>query len=137
MHKKIFKLRKTIRLNSYLFVLGVTSSFLIACSPPFPLATIPARQVETQKITLGSVQMVVKKGASRADVITNLSSPNIVTSNNDGTETWVYDKIITESESVSNSNSSVSVKSTRTMIVVIKFDNENRVETVQYRQTSY
>ena len=49
--------------------------------PQAPLAAIPARQVETQKVTLGNVQMVVKKGASNADVIGALSSPNIVTTN--------------------------------------------------------
>ena len=114
---------------------------LVGCStpppPPSPLAIIPARKIETQKITLGNVQMVVKKGASSTDVIQALSSPNIVTSNKDGTETWVYDKISTEAESASGSNSAVSVTSTRTMIVVIKFDQEHRVDNVQYRQTSY
>ena len=110
---------------------------LTACAPPAPLAVIPARQMETQKVTLGNVQMVVKKGASNADVISALSSPNIVTTNNDGTETWVYDKVMTESEQAVGSNGSVSVKSTRTMMVVIKFDKASRVETVQYRQTSY
>jgi PBP1b-binding outer membrane lipoprotein LpoB len=105
--------------------------------PQAPLAAIPARQVETQKVTLGNVQMVVKKGASNADVIGALSSPNIVTTNNDGTETWVYDKIMTEAEYAEGRNTSVAVKSTRTMIVVIKFDKFSKVETVQYRQTSY
>jgi outer membrane protein assembly factor BamE (lipoprotein component of BamABCDE complex) len=104
---------------------------------PVPLATIPARQVETQKITLGSVQRFVKRGASSADVVEALSSPNIVTSNSDGTETWVYEKTFSERESAFNSNASVSVSSTRNMIVVIKFDKNQVVENVQYRQTSY
>ena len=117
--------------------LAATSILLIACAPPVPLATIPARQIEIQKVTLGNVQRIVKKGASSADVIGALSSPNIVTSNKDGTETWVYDKIMTESESATGSNGAVSVSSTRTMIVVIKFDLKHRVENVQYRQTSY
>ena len=116
---------------------GVFCCALLGCAPPAPFATIPARQIETQKVTLGNVQMVVKKGASSADVIGALSSPNIVTSNKDGTETWVYDKIMTESETAHGNNGMVSVRSTRTMIVVIKFDREHRVETVQYRQTSY
>ena len=121
-----------------LLTLAAACSFLlIACAPPVPLATIPARQIETQKVTLGNVQRIVKKGASSADVIGALSSPNIVTSNKDGTETWVYDKIMTESESATGPNGAVSVSSTRTMIVVIKFDQAHQVETVQYRQTSY
>ncbi len=116
---------------------GVFCCALLGCAPPAPFATIPARQIETQKVTLGNVQMVVKKGASSADVIGALSSPNIVTSNKDGTETWVYDKIMSEPETALGNNGVVAVKSTRTLIVVIKFDQEQRVETVQYRQTSY
>ena len=110
---------------------------LQGCAPPAPFATIPARQIETQKVTLGNVQRIVKQGASSADVIGALSSPNIVSSNKDGTETWVYDKIMSESETAIGSNGAVAVSSTRTMIVVIKFDKNHTVETVQYRQTSY
>ena len=72
-----------------------------------------------------------------ADVIDVLSSPNIVASNADGSETWVYDKVITEQETVVGSNGSVSVRSTRTMMVVVKFDKNHVVDAVQYHQTSY
>lgn len=111
--------------------------FTLTACVQAPLATIPARQIETQKVTLGNVQRIVKVGASNSEVIDALSSPNIVTSNKDGTETWVYDKVITEAEYVQRSNSGVAVKSSRTMIVVIKFDKNSRVENVQYRQTAY
>lgn len=111
---------------------------LTACSyQQAPLVTIPARQIETQRITLGNVQKIVKVGASSAEVIEALSSPNIVTTNKDGTETWVYDKITSESEYVVGQNSGVAVRSSRTLIVVVKFDKSSRVENVQYRQTSY
>lgn len=108
--------------------------FLAGCAPQ---ALIPARQIETQRITLGNVQLIVKKGASSSDVIGALSSPNIITSNRDGTETWVYDKIATESEYAGGFNSRTSMTSSRTLIVVIKFDLNGRVEKVDYRQTSY
>jgi hypothetical protein len=120
-----------------IIILFFMASLILSCAPPAPLAVIPARQIETHKITLGNIQMLIKKGTSSADVISALSSPNIVTSNDDGTETWVYDKIMTEAESVEGYKSSVSVKSTRTMIAVIKFDKNHKVDTVQYRQTSY
>jgi len=70
-------------------------------------------------------------------VINALSSPNIVTSNADGSETWVYDKVSTEQENAAGSNGNVSVRSTRTMMVVVKFDKSHIVDSVQYRQTSY
>jgi hypothetical protein len=115
------------------------SLLIMGCvqSNPAPLAVIPARQIETQKVTLGNVQRIVKKGASSSEVIDALSSPNIVTSNHDNTETWVYDKILMEKENAFGDNGTVEVKSTRTMIVVIKFDKSRKVDTVQYRQTSY
>lgn len=102
-----------------------------------PLAVIPARQIETQKVTLGIVQSRVHVGAYSGEVIDALGSPNMVTSNSDGGETWVYDKLVTEEEYAKGSNSGVTVKSSRTMIVVIKFDKKKRVKDVQYRQTSY
>ncbi len=122
--------------NTYLFltILGIFSS---GCAYQAPLATIPARQIETQKITLGSVQRFVKKGAASGDVINALGSPNIVTTNQDGTETWVYDKIVAEAEMASGQNTAVTTRSTRTMIVTIKFDKNQKVDTVAYRQTSY
>jgi len=115
----------------------ILSIFTSGCAYQAPLATIPARQIETQKITLGSVQSSVKKGASSSDVINALGSPNIVTSNQDGSEMWVYDKIVTEAEMASGQNTAVTTRSTRTMIVTIKFDKSQRVDTVSYRQTSY
>ncbi len=116
----------------------ITLLLLSACVyQQAPLVTIPARQLETQRITIGNVQKTVKAGASSAEVIEALSSPNIVTTNKDGTETWVYDKITSESEYAVGQNSGVAVRSSRTLIVVIKFDKNNLVENVQYRQTSY
>ena len=44
---------------------------------------------------------------------------------------------MSENEYVQGQNSGVAVRSTRTMIVVIKFDKNSRVDSVQYRQTSY
>lgn len=115
----------------------VVNLFLVTGCTQAPLASIPSRQLDTQKTTLGNVQSRVRVGASSEDVIMALSSPNIVTSNPDGTETWVYDKISSESEYATGYNSGVSVKSTRTLIVVIKFNKSSQVESVQYRQTSY
>jgi hypothetical protein len=113
-------------------------SSLTACyTRPAPLALIPARQIEVAKITLGNVQKNIKVGASASEVIQVISSPNIITSNPDGGEIWIYDKIANENEFATGLNSGVSVSSSRTLIVVIKFDKLNKVESVQYRQTSY
>jgi len=46
--------------------------------------------------TLGKVQSSVSQGMGQDQVIASLGSPNIVTNDNHGQETWVYDKISTE-----------------------------------------
>lgn len=49
--------------------------------------------VQEQQMTLGAVQKDIKVGTSQADVATILGSPNIVTQDADGRETWIYDKV--------------------------------------------
>ena len=102
-----------------------------------PLAAIPERQTVTKKITLGAVQRQIKPGVTSAEVVDILGSPNIVTSGEDSSETWVYDKIYAEEEEVQSKEAKVSVRATRTMIVLIKFDRDSRVKNISYRQTSY
>ena len=90
-----------------------------------------------EKITLGDVQSKIKVGISSAEVINVLSSPNIVSTNKDNTETWVYDKVSVKSEMVATPNSTSTSKTSKTLIVTIKYNKNKEVESVQYRQTSY
>lgn len=47
-------------------------------------------------LTAGKVQKEIKKGMSGAEVMQSLGSPNIVTKDENGLETWVYDRIATD-----------------------------------------
>ncbi len=49
-----------------------------------------------RRMTVGIVQREIHVGMSPADVAVALGSPNIVTKDADGHETWIYDKIATE-----------------------------------------
>jgi len=51
---------------------------------------------QERKMTVGVVQKEIKKGMSQAKVAEILGSPNIVTKDKNGIETWIYDKIATE-----------------------------------------
>ena len=112
------------------------------------------------KLTLGKVQQTLKKGMSQGEIVVALGSPNMVTSDADGLETWVYDKLSTEQTSSSkkkgfnllggaigsklgvgatagssskNSNTSTSQK---TLTVVLKFV-EKKLETFTYNASSF
>ena len=60
-----------------------------------------------RRMTVGVVQREIRKGMSPADVAAALGSPNIVTRDAGGNETWIYDKIATEA-SYSNDSGGVS-----------------------------
>ena len=59
-----------------------------------------------REMTVGIVQKEIRVGMSQSDVAAALGSPNIVTRDSDGKETWIYDKIATEA-SYSRSSDSV------------------------------
>ena len=58
-----------------------------------------------RELTVGTVQRSIREGMSQSDVVVALGSPNLVTRDQDGTETWVYDKVSTDSSFQSSSKS--------------------------------
>jgi len=118
-----------------------------------------------REMTVGIVQKEIRKGMSQADVAVALGSPNIVTNDGSGKETWIYDKIATEA-SYSTSSGGVSggvgagglagsalilggvgggyskaagASSTtqKTLTVVIKFDARRNVESFSYHASKF
>lgn len=86
-----------------LFYLGILAIGLSGCMT----AAEHSKQLHSdsdRQMTVGIVQKEIKKGMSQADVATALGSPNIVSKDKEGVETWIYDKIATE---VSYSGSSI------------------------------
>lgn len=128
-----------------LYTILSISVLLMGCATQTQTPLLQARQLETEKITLGAVQSQLHEGSSSAEVIAALGTPNIVATNPDKTETWVYDKTFTETEisasgislPFSGSVSGAKAKSSRSLIVSIKFNKQKTVESIQYRQTSY
>ena len=96
--------------------------------------------------TVGEVQRNIKKGMTGADVAEVLGSPNIVSTDENGNEVWIYDKFSSE-QVVSGSNgltfslSSIGAGAARTsqstMTVIIKFNSEKRVRDFAYHKSSF
>jgi outer membrane protein assembly factor BamE (lipoprotein component of BamABCDE complex) len=101
------------------------------------------------KLTLGTVQREIRVGMSSADVVSVLGSPNMVTSDDQRRETWVWDKVSTESIGTSSAGGATililgasggsSVRSTtqRTLTIIVKFDSASRVRDFSYRSSSF
>ena len=60
---------------------------------------------QDRALTVGLVQKQIKPGVSQAEVATALGSPNIVTSDNQNHETWIYDKVASEASFSQDSGS--------------------------------
>jgi hypothetical protein len=87
---------------------------------------------------------------SGADVVAALGSPNVVTTDENRRETWVYDRMATErvySSSAggvnalfiagASSQAGAAQTTQRTLTVIIRFDNEARVRDFAYRSSSF
>lgn len=102
-----------------------------------------------REMTVGIVQKEIRAGLMQDQVVTALGSPNIVTRDAAGRETWVYDKVATEASysqsgaygtvlllGTGNSAGAAS-QSQRTLTVVIKFGANQQVETFSYHSTRF
>jgi len=120
---------------------------------------------DADRISVGKVQREVRVGMSNAEVVEVLGSPNMVTTDEKRREVWVYDKIATD-HAYSTSSGGISAlilggnaggsgavgggigsgfsrgsgaasTSQRTLTVIIKFDEQNKVRDFAYRQSSF
>jgi outer membrane protein assembly factor BamE (lipoprotein component of BamABCDE complex) len=104
---------------------------------------------QTEKLTVGTVQRSIRTGMSGADVASVLGSPNVVTTDEQRREVWIYDKVSSETAySTSDaygtllilgaSQQSGAVSSTqKTLTVVIKFDENKKVRDFAYHSSQF
>lgn len=102
-----------------------------------------------RQFTLGVAQREIAQGMSQADVTTAIGSPNIVTKDSEGKETWIYDKIATDVRQSSRASGvfllilsgcreeSRCSSSQRTLTIVIKFNDSGLVDTVSYHSSKF
>ncbi len=55
-----------------------------------------AEKAEEKQFTLGLVQLQLRVGMSQTELAAAIGSPNLVTRSGDGRESWVYDKVASE-----------------------------------------
>lgn len=113
------------------------------------------------RLTVGRVQKEIRVGMSGADVAAALGSPNIVSTDEQRREVWIYDKIATD-RAYSTSSGGVSAlvlgfsgsaaglggigasgsagassTSQRTLTVIIKFDSSGKVRDFAYHTSRF
>jgi len=102
-----------------------------------------------REMTLGVVQKTIRAGLTQDEVAVALGSPNIVTRDAEGRETWIYDKVASEASYSRSANygtvlllgagnaSGAASTTQRTLTVAIKFGTDHRVETFSYHSSRF
>ena len=142
-----------------LLTIVLVASLAAGCSATQHRADV--QDDSTDRLTVGVVQKEIYIGMSGAEVVSVIGSPNIVSTDSDRNEVWVYDKIATD---VAYSNSeggvlglifgpigsaaggvvgtgsrSAGARSTsqRTLTVVINFGPDDRVNDFAYHTSRF
>lgn len=105
------------------------------------------QDTSADRISVGKVQRSINTGMSSAQVIEVLGSPNIVSTDDQRRENWVYDKVATDVTYSSSHNGLGSLiigrsagaasRSQRTLTIVIKFDKNHKVRDYSYHQSKF
>ena len=100
-------------------------------------------------LTVGKVQRDIKLGMPSAQVAEILGSPNVVTTDENRCEVWVYDKVasdVTYSQSGgswtlilfgSSKDSAASSSTQRTLTIIVKFDKDGKVRDFAYNSSKF
>jgi len=116
-----------------------------ATSPPASENVAP-----NNPFTHGNVQLTLKKGhTSQTEVLEAFGAPNVATIDSDGNEVWTYQKNATVSTSrdslsygtviLAGGKTSISgfEQSSRTMTLILKFDDKKKVVDFKSMTTSF
>jgi len=123
------------------------------------------RDDQGDRMTVGTVQREIRVGMPASDIATVLGAPNIVSTDEQGRQVWIYDKISTERVYSSSSggvstlilggallgdglaggsaspyysgSAGASSTSQRTLTVIIKYDESNRVRDFAYHSSNF
>lgn len=131
-----------MKMKYFLLLLVV---FLSGCAS----ASYQRQQVQDDKgdrLTVGTVQRKIVIGMPSAEVAQVLGAPNVVSTDEERREVWIYDKMATDvvySQSdaglrfLTVGSSGAASTNQRTLTIVIKFDGDGKVRDFAYHNTSF
>src|SRR4029077_8401411 len=109
----------------------------------------PGPDSNPTNLTVGTVQRSIKIGMPASDVASILGAPNIVTTDENRREVWIYDKVSSNRVDTANSvygtliiiggssKQSESTSTQKTLTIIIKFDEEKKVRDFAYNFTQF
>ena len=143
-------------MNTRIIALVMAAALATGCTAQQHASQVRAAE-DTNRLTVGTVQREIRMGMSATEVAEVLGSPNIVTTDDNRQESWIYDRIssdVTYSRSsgtiigllfggsgggagIGTADSGSESRSQRTLTVVVKFDDYSRVRDFSYHTSRF
>lgn len=114
------------------------------------LTPVPQAPIDKNDLTHGNVQMTLKKSVTtKAQVLEAFGAPNITTIDSENREVWTYQRHAQVSETTASESFGTIIlfggssraagfeQSSRTMTLIIKFDNNDTVYDFRSRSSSF
>ncbi len=125
-------------------LLGAAMVWLTACAASLQTVS-PAPPGGEKRLTVGTVQQEIRKGMPSAAVAEALGSPDIVTTDEQGREVWIYDRVATERVQevgfagliLIGYGREAAAVSQRSLTVIVKFDPDKRVRDYAYHASRF
>ncbi|MGH1375999.1 MAG: hypothetical protein ACRBCK_06585 [Alphaproteobacteria bacterium] len=129
------------------FIMAASACLLLTgCAQKASWHANEVARSEKPTFTVGEVQRNIKKGMSGAAVAETLGSPNVVSTDENGNEVWIYDKFYTEGVvsasngltfTLSDVGGGAARTSQSTITVIIKFNADKKVRDFAYHKSSF
>lgn len=128
---------------------NILSAIAFATIPFVSSCSTNNYSLREEQMTVAKAQTEIKIGMPSSAVVEALGSPNMVTTDTERRETWVYDKVSTNIQSSSSSSGvwlllfsskgkeSQTSSNQRTLTIIVKFDKNGLVRDFAYRTSTF
>lgn len=123
----------------------VLSASLVGCLNPQEVHS-SVNGEDRSKLSVGAVQRSVRVGMTDAQVAEALGSPNIVSTDEEGRNVWIYDRVTTSVRATAASGpltllvgggAAAAERSNSTLTIIVKFDKQNKVRDLAYHSSKF
>lgn len=129
----------------HLFAIITSSILFVGCLNPRDVHE-SVRGDDKSTISVGVAQKNIKVGMSSAAVAEVLGSPNIVSTDEEGRQVWIYDRVTTSVRATTASGpltlivggaAGASERSQSTLTIIVKFDKAEKVRDLAYHTSKF
>ena len=123
----------------------VYAALLVGCLNPQDVHS-SVKGDDKSTISVGVAQRSIKVGMPNASVAEALGSPNIVSTDEEGREVWIYDRVTTSVRATAANGpltlvvggaAAASERSQSTLTIIVKFDKAGKVRDLAYHTSKF